>query len=408
MIHFALALIVMQAISVVHAARLPPYLETQSAGSGRETLRISGDPGEPIAGIPGSRWGETVRHQYSKIGAWNCDQSLLYLLNRGGQPELVFLDGQTLKPVVIHQPEGLREVRWHPLLPEQMITVAANQVGLWNVRTGQRRLLGAVPEADVLGMGPWEGNVSDDGRHLVLAVGEPVRAVVPFDLQTGRAGEPLRHGFVVVDFATVSPSGRYIVVNGQPEPGQYDRTQVFDRSTGRAVGARWSEYGRPSHFDLTLDSDGQDIAVGVSKSKPDEGSLIARRLADGQITRLTSKGYAGHTSARNVAASPRDRVVASFAPNAEAWGPWSDTVLSVGTDRLDDLVVIGRMQAKVDDYWSQPQPTVSPDGRLVLWASNFGGSTIGSFLARPSASERPRERTDAATSAFCGAPQRIR
>ncbi len=378
------------------ALLVAPALGLAQPNGTAEIQRISGNPGESIAGVEGGRWGETVRHQYSKVGAWNCDQSLLYLLNRGGQPELVFLNAQTFKPVAIRQDGGLREVRWHPHRPEQMITVAANQVGLWNVRTGERRVLGTVAQADVLGIGPWEGNVSDDGRHLVLAVGEPVRAVVPFDLQTGKPGPALHHDFAVVDFATVSPTGRYILVNGQPEPGQYDRTQIFERATGKPVGARWSEYGRPSHFDLTLDAGGQDIAVGVSKSKPDEGSLIARRLSDGQITRLTSKGYAGHTSARNVAASPRTRVVASFAPNAESWGPWSDMALSVGTGGLDDIAVVGRMQARVDDYGSQPQPTVSPDGQVVLWASNQGGSTIAAFAARITRPANP------AAPAFCG------
>jgi hypothetical protein len=202
--------------------------------------------------------------------------------------------------------------------------------------------------------------------------------VVPFNLRERKALAPIRHGFKDVDFATISPTGRYVLVNGVLDGNQPDRTRVFDRN-GRQVGETWAEFGRPSHFDLTVDDSGDDIAVGVSKSKPDEGSVIARRLEDGRVTRLTTSGFAGHTSARNLGA--RGRVVVSFAPDADSWGPYSDQVLSVSTSRKDDVRVVARMHARVDDYWSEPQPGVSPDGRRVIFASNWRGRGVAAYVA---------------------------
>lgn len=339
------------------------------------TLRLSGTPGTAVPGIGGT-WGSIVRQQYSKIGAWNCDQSLFVLLNRGGWPETLFFDGATLAAKAIVAPFGpLSDLRWHPTVAAQTIYVGGNEIGTWNVRTNQQTVLARFPQYGALGIGPWEGNASDDGQWIVLSGNvDPVSEVFVFNLSTRQRHATIVHGFAQVDFATISPSGRHVVVNGANGSGP-DRTRVFDRG-GNPVGS-WTEYGRPSHFDLTLDANGDDIAVGVSKSAPDDGSIIARRLRDGQVTRLISGGYGWHTSARNVLA--RGTVIASFVPDAPTWGPWSDQLLVLSTRTRDQVTVAARQQATGSDYWSEPQPTFSPDGRMILWARG-DGSAVSAWL----------------------------
>lgn len=87
-------------------------------------------------------------------------------------------------------------------------------------------------------------------------------------------------------------------MNGRLAPALNDVTQVYDHSFN-PVGDLWAEYGRPSHYDLAIDADGDDVAIGVSKSKPDDGNLISRRLKDGKIKSIIPDGYARHTSARS-------------------------------------------------------------------------------------------------------------
>ena len=91
-----------------------------------------------------------------------------------------------------------------------------------------------------------------------------------------------------VDYATVSPRGDLLVVNGELEPGLADRTRVLDLD-GEPVGADWEPYGTPSHFDLALGPHGEQLAVGVAKTAHDAvlaGSVISRDLADGAIRTL--------------------------------------------------------------------------------------------------------------------------
>lgn len=360
------------------APRPPAYLKAFSDESGdRHVVRVTGDAGDAIPGL-GGVWSRVARQQYSKVGAWSCDQELMFLINREVTPSVVFLDGTKFEPLDISPPEGIREMRWHPLRPDTMLVAAGGEIRIWNVRTGRQDKLASFA-GRVIGFGPWEGNLSDDGRHIVLTFGDDaVEQVVPFDLQQRRPLSPIRHGFKDVDWASISPSGRYVVVNGVLSSDQPDRTRVFTRE-GKAVGDTWSEFGRPSHFDLTLNEDGEDIAVGVSKSKPDEGSVISRRLKDGKVTRLTTAGFAGHTSTRNIQA--RGRALVSFAPAAPSWGPYSDQILSVSTSKLDDVAVVARMRARVDDYWSEPQPSASPDGRRVVFASNREQNSVAAYVA---------------------------
>jgi len=149
-----------------------------------------------------------------------------------------------------------------------------------------------------LHLGPWEGNLSLDGAAVAFLGQSPGGTQVAFvyDIGTETKHADVDLDGVSVDWVSVSPLGTYLVANGWS-----DETQVHDRD-GTPVGARWSEYGVPSHYDLTVDPAGDEVAVGVAQSGPHTGKVIARRLSDGAITPLTAGGFASHTSTRNGAA----------------------------------------------------------------------------------------------------------
>lgn len=163
----------------------------------------------------------------------------------------------------------------------------------------------------------------------------------------------------------MSPGGGYIVLNGQIEAGGHDQTQVFDAQF-RPVGPPWLAYGRPSHYDLAVDSNGDEVAIGVSKSAPDDGLVIKRRLRDGQVTRLTDAGYASHTSTRNVALP--DWAIVTYQGELRDYPPFANEVVAVRTDGSLQRRRISGFPDAGDDERAQPQAVASPDGALVLWA----------------------------------------
>lgn len=351
----------------------------------------TGGGGQWLTEKPGTRLGKTVakwtdsaRHAYSKIQPWNCDQSLLVLINRGASRELTFIESPQPDDLTGRHDPGATgtvafaravpgtEARWLPDDARRMLYVADDTVGLWQVDTDETEPLYRFDDLHGLQIGPWEGNLSNDGRRVVLSGKrrpDDASVSVLFDRQAGKELARLVHPAErSVDWISVSASGRFIVLNGQVEAGGQDQTQVFDEDF-EPVGEPWLSYGRPSHYDLAVDDNGDDVAIGVSKSAPDDGLVIKRRLRDGKVTVLTDAGYASHTSARNTALPGWAFV--TYQGKLPDYPPYANEVVAVRTDGSGEVARLASFPDAGDDYWAQPQAVSSPDGSLVLWAQTW-------------------------------------
>ena len=331
-----------------------------------------------------------ARHHYSKDAAWNCDQSLLCLGRHHGFPSMLFLDGSTYEPLFGRNNSPGAEVRWHAKRPEVMVFVKGNQIGLWNVRKDETEIIETFAEYSDFHIGPWEGNLSLDSRMIVVNAKKREEPVAfAYDLEAKQKWPDLSLAGMTVDWVSASASGKFIILNGQITEERGDQTQVYDLE-GRKVGDLWPEYGRPSHYDLTLDENGDDIAVGVSKSRPDDGRVIKRRLRDGRATILTSGGYAGHASTRNV--NRPGWAYATYQTRGPNWAPYWDEVLAVKLDGSLAVQRIAHLHTHVTDYLTEAHAVPSPDGKRVLWASNWesgSGRPLGAYVAELSDESGP-------------------
>ena len=84
-----------------------------------------------------------------------------------GHPGALFLDGTTYQPLFARQEPGT-ETRWHPKKPGIMVYVKDNLIGYWDVREDTTRTATNFPGYSGFHIGPWEGNLSRDGRRLVV------------------------------------------------------------------------------------------------------------------------------------------------------------------------------------------------------------------------------------------------
>lgn len=363
-----------------------PFLDPVFAS---EVTRITGDPGTAILNID-SVWDPVARHQYSKVAAWNANQSLLLLSHHHGYPSMLFLDGSSYQPVFGRNVSPGTEIRWHPLKPDTLVYVKDNAIGYWNpVKDTTEVVAEFGKEYSDFHIGPWEGNLSQDGRWIVV-VGRKgaIQVAFAYDLKKRRKYPDLVLDDVTVDWASISASGKFIVLNGKIRGDTGDQTQVYDLG-GNKVGKLWGNYGRPSHYDLTLDSEGEDIAVGVSKYKSEDGQVIKRRLRDGKVTVLTVGGYASHTSARNLGRP--GWVYVTYQYSGPNWPPYWDEVVAVKLDGSQTVERIAQMHANSTDYLTEAQAVPSPDGERILWASAWGapsGRPIGAFVARRKNADR--------------------
>ena len=174
-------------------------------------------------------------------------------------------------------------------------------------------------------------------------------------------------------------TGKYIVLNGYISGGD-DQTQIYDIN-GNKIGLLWSEYGRPSHYDLTVDENGDEVAVGVSKSSPDNGHVIKRRLNDGAVTVLTYGGYATHTSTR--CPGRPGWAISSFSHRGPSnWEPYYNEIAAVKLDgsRLERICHIRGLYKTYDN---EAQPCPSPTGGRIIFASDWesGSTPIQAYVA---------------------------
>ena len=381
---------------VIPGTPKPDYLETYVDPVFKTMItRITGDPGTDIQNVKG-KWNKIARHGYSKRAAWNCDQSMLLLAKHHGYPSYLFLDGTTYAPLFGRNSVPGAETRWHPKMPDIMVYVKNNVIGYWNVRKDKAWPVASFEGYSELQIGLGEGNLSLDGTMIVVD-GRKGRDRIAFayDLESKRKYPDLVLNNVEwIDWISISASGRYIVLHGKIDGNNHrnggDQTQVYALD-GNKVGKLWHAYGRPSHYDLTIDENGDDIAVGGSKSKPDDGRVIKRRLRDGKVTVLTPGGYAGHTSTRNL--KRLGWAYVTYQHRGPSWAPYWDEVVAVKLDGSLTVERIAHLHTKMIDYLTEAHAVPSPDGNRVLWASSWGaisGRPIGAYIVqRARSGEKP-------------------
>jgi hypothetical protein len=351
------------------ALEKPGYLETViDPDFGTKITRVVGDV-DSLIPVIGGTWKPVARHGYSKKPVWNADESLIFLEKHEGGRNPLFLDGETYE-VLFYGGESATEHRWHPTDPDLMVLITDHAVKTWNVRSNVVTELFSSSDYRDFHIGPWEGNLSADGRWVAINANrksDNKRVGFAVDLANQTKYPDLDLTGITVDWISISATGKYMVLTGYLDGGD-DQTQVYDLN-GTKVGSLWSEYGRPSHYDLTVDENGDEVAVGVSKSSPDNGRVIKRRLTDGEVTVLTHGGYATHTSTRCL--NRPGWAFSSFSHRGpKNWEPYYNEIIAV---KLDGTRVerICHIRGLWKDYDNEAQPCPSPSGSRVIFSSDW-------------------------------------
>lgn len=400
--------------SIPDAAR-PGYLErTRDPVFGTTLVRIAGDAGTPVRPGQGT-WGRDARHVYSKQQPWNSDGSLLLLQNRdGGSPSRLLLDGRTYEPRAAQCVEDvLWDYRWHPDHAHANVLINVDRTGRelsWFDVVACRTVRSWTLPVAVKGLGAGEGNSSNDGRFVALGNDEvmfvvdmaapagkartgPLYRLVPCDVDAGNPSADCGIGNL-----SISPSGRYVDVKFK---GKNDETkdlhrifQVDARTLAlapqvMAPGAlRCGSFARRSdgwifplkHADMTLDPfDGNEDVIIGGRSCPGSalGRVVKVRLRDGKVTALSDpRGEASvsHVSTRNLA-RPGWAYVGYFKKEGKQF---SDEIVALKLDGSGKVERLGhKHSATTGCYRCESHPVPSPDGRRVVFASNWATDCAG-------------------------------
>jgi hypothetical protein len=362
--------------------KLPDYLApTIDPVSGMTLVRVT-TPGPMGSGVACQR--AYCSHRYSSAQAWNADQSLLLIAN--GCNGLCFLDGKTY--VALFQRQHADECEWHPQDPDVMICVAGRRISLWAPRTNAEQVIFIAEGYHGLQFGPSNGNPSRDGRRIAVRAMTADGALVTFaydlvsrqkfpDISVTKL--PGRDGACII-----SPLGIHILctrwVNGT--------AQAFVFTVEGDLVQSWTEHHRPGHGDMTVDSDGREVYVGISKSAPDIYQVIKRRLDDGVVTALAPYGEAEHASTRAIhqpgwvfLSYGGNPLEIAHRPNV---APFAQEVIALRIDGSGEMRRIAHTRNEPHDYWSETHASPSPDGSQIIWSSNWGqpGGPVFDFVTR--------------------------
>jgi len=362
----------------------PAYLQPATDPVfGTEFTRIT-DPGRQLLGGVRCRPAYCT-HRYSISQAWNADQSLLVITNGWGG--LCFLDGKSYEPAFYRNVHN--ECEWHPTDPELMICVLRNTLYTWAPRRNAGTIVYASSQYGNFQFGPYKGNPSNDGSRLAVRAVNRAGALVAFayDISAKKKYPDIELGSLPgkSGFCSISPSGQYILCF-QALPDGTEVAHVF--TIDGAQIQRWTEHHRPGHGDMTIDADGNDVYVGISKAEPDKFHIIKRRLEDGVVTDLAPYGEGQHASIRNIRRP--GWVFLTYTGNyTEAakhpdWAPFYQEVVALRIDGSGKLRRIVHTRDAPYDYWSEAHASPSPDGSQVIWSSNWGeaGGPVADYVAR--------------------------
>jgi hypothetical protein len=365
------------------AMPLPAYLQpAKDPAFGVPFTRVT-KPGPLGAGIicgPGH-----CSHRYSSAQAWNADQSLLVIVN--GCNGLCFLDGHSYVPLFRRTRAG--ECEWHPRNAEVMICVSGQTVSYWAPRANLERPVYTAEGHRNLQFGPYKGNPSLDGHRIVIRALSARGALVAFayDLAARKKFPDITLGTLPGrnNACSISPLGDYVYCL-QSLPDETNQTFIFTVE-GKLVQS-WTENHRPGHGDMTVDADGHEVYVGISKSEPDLFQVIKRRLDDGTVTALSPYSEAQHASLR--ALQRPGWVFLSYSGDFDevgqhpAWAPFAREILALKIDGSGEIRRIAQTRNAPHDYWSETHASPSPDGSQVIWSSNWGqpGGPVFDFVSR--------------------------
>ncbi len=353
------------------ALSMPGYLQsTIDPTFGTKITRVTGDVGTPIPLSGAGNWRTPGGPRYSKIPVWNADQTLLLMANTSA-PGYFFLDGTTYQPL-LHRgsgPMSAVEARWHPTNPNLLVYVTGSgQVGYWNVRTNSYEQKHPGIGMASCGFGPYEGNVSRDGNKIVVNCGTSFYAV---DLSTQTKISPTitasQLGFTSLDWASISPSGNYIVAT---QNSSINKSLTFT-STSFTEKANLGTLG---HYDIGYDTNGNEVATSPRDGMP--------RLSDGVDTPLVTQLNfpAFHTTTRNLE-------VPGWAYASTEGGPTStikleNEIIAYEIKSSGKVRRIAHHRSTNSVYESETFAAVSPDGKRVFYRSDWGiaGGPVYGFV----------------------------
>ncbi len=265
---------------------------------------------------------------------------------------------------------------WANTDPNKLYGTSGNKLVSQNATTAAVTTRHTFTGYSSISIGDGEGAIDDNDRFVALlavTTGGAQHLIVydiALDSIVATLALPSRP-----DNAEISRKGNFVTIGWQTDgTGLHQGIERYDRALTSRINL--TPYGR--HGDNALDANGNEIYVANS---PYVNSFL---LSTGGRTRLLSGSTAfeyGHTSGRNIQ-RPGWIYLSVYDNTATIGRAGRDQIIAVRTDGSGAIEAFGfAHHQNTVTYAMQPQAVPAPDGRRVLFASEWGGTEIHTYVA---------------------------
>lgn len=377
------------AIPAVHGSYNDPIFGTRISRISDAIHTPRADNGQPCPGI---------QPEYSTMSPFNSDGSrvLLAEFSAFGLYDVNALS--RIKP--LGSVDTSSEPRWSRTDPNVFYfhPTGTNALKNYNVATGIATPIHTFSEYGAL-YADGESDISDDGDNLVLMGGSNASGkFVPQDvflyrISTGVKGPVLNvAGRGPIDAVYVSPKNSVLIAWLTPGAGRFQGTELYDPNM--VFVKQLCTYDSHKHF--TLDADGSEVLVTADNSSPTEpavaaypGCLLKINLATGaktpliDIARLDAWTNAAHITAPGAGGYA---LIATYnnGPGSNVSYPLDNEIWKIYLDSTPTKVHIERLahhRSNSGSYEGQPFVSISHDGSLIVWSSNWDGANVDTYLS---------------------------
>jgi len=331
---------------------------------------------------------------YPKVQSWNRDMSLLRVGSR-------LYDGHTLQETEITKGKTTSQAyhtlcsrnsdyfRWSNKVANRFFVVDSSHRFIQAAINGTSvdcttNILDTFADYEEVHMGPHEGNIDYNDQYVVFSgkkPGDTKYYIILYDIGAKqRVWEKEitdNHWETVngvwqpsqIDWVSISPSGKYIVINESDKNSYQDGLYRYDINFADPRRLRYDYngtlYSEGGHGDMGFDIDGNEVVVqflsgiGVYSFNLDNPDELGKKL-------LNSPYGGGHVSCRN-----SRRKGWCYITTHEAG---YKRVFALKLDGTNNETVQNFAQSHIHDSYPETYGAPSPDGTTVIFNTNWGNT----------------------------------
>jgi len=344
-------------------------------------------------------------HSYSQLQAFSPGNTYVLL-----ESDLGFIVRSVDNLGLVRVLPDINCPRWHPTLPASIVHFDSNsddslRLQITDVVTGATTTIANFTDYRVVYVNPSFDELSRDGRWvagMALRRSDTERVIFAFDMVSRQFGAELAlgdlyaspcsphpvWGIIEPDWVAPSPNGDYLVIQWPADgTGPCNGMETFAINTGAFTGRVNDGH---QHGDLGIAADGRQYYMTFEIYHPSGIAAIAVRWLPGnnvvsppQYLSLDPGWLGGHISCQGPPGSPC-LVTNSSDLNGQPGSQWpleGELFLQyLDSSRLR----LAHHRSSECGYWTQPRASLSADGKLAIFASDWGVNPCGnSWLGNP-------------------------